>query len=91
VRVFDEVARELALNVLQPVVWHVFPGAGGITGVALLAESHLACHTFPARGSACFNLFCSRPTAAWPWRERLGALLGARDVDVTRVPRNVGP
>lgn len=89
-RVFDEVTRDLGLNAIQPAVWHVFPGPAGLTGFVLLAESHLACHTFPEHGSACFNLFCSRPAAAWPWPERLGQLLGAREVDVARLPRNYG-
>jgi S-adenosylmethionine decarboxylase len=91
VRVFDEVTRELGLNAIQPTVWHVFPEPAGLTGFVLLAESHLACHTFPEYGSACFNLFCSREGAVWQWQERLGDLLGAREVSVTRVPRNYGP
>lgn len=34
---------------LQPVgeLFHTFPAAGGVTGVVLLAESHLAVHTWP--------------------------------------------
>ena len=34
---------------LQPVgeLFHTFPGAAGVTGVVLLAESHLAVHTWP--------------------------------------------
>ncbi|CAG1019472.1 S-adenosylmethionine decarboxylase [Burkholderiaceae bacterium] len=34
---------------LQPVgeLFHRFPDAGGVTGVVLLAESHLAVHTWP--------------------------------------------
>ncbi len=34
---------------LAPVgrLFHTFPGAGGVTGVVLLAESHLAVHTWP--------------------------------------------
>ena len=34
---------------LQPVgeLFHTFPAPGGVTGVVLLAESHLAVHTWP--------------------------------------------
>ena len=64
-------------------VWHQFPDAGGITGVVVLSESHLTCHTFPERGFAALNLYCCRPRRDWPWAERLAEALGATDVQVT--------
>ena len=36
--------------------FHDFPG-GGLTGVLLLAESHVTVHTWPERGYAAFDLF----------------------------------
>ena len=68
-------------------VWHVFPGEVGITGVLLLSESHLACHTFPERGFAAFDLYCCRPSQPWPWEERLAEALGAERVHVRSLPR----
>src|SRR4051812_26682465 len=65
----------------------MFPGEGGITGLLLLTESHLACHTFPERGFAAFNLYCCRPGAEWPWPERLRVALGAETVLVRRLAR----
>ena len=59
--VFDRVVRELGLHAAGEPVWRVFPGEGGVTGLLLLTESHLACHTFPERGFAAFNLYCCRP------------------------------
>lgn len=84
---FRRAVEELELQPVAPPVWHRFPDAGGITGVVVLSESHLACHTFPERGFAAFNLYCCRPRPAWPWAERLTEALGADDVRVTAQPR----
>src|SRR5262245_44489769 len=86
---FDRVLDELQLRAVAPPQWHQFPGEGGITGVVLLAESHLTCHTFPERAFAAFNLYCCRPRLEWPWRERLAEMLGASDVRVVTHERNV--
>ena len=49
---FARIIEELGLRPVAPPVWHQFPGEGGITGMVLLSESHLACHTFPESGFA---------------------------------------
>jgi S-adenosylmethionine decarboxylase len=85
--VFARVVGELGLSAAGEAQWRVFAGEGGITGLLLLTESHLACHTFPERGFAAFNLYCCRPRDEWPWRDRLAAALGARDVTVRRLAR----
>ena len=36
---------------------HGFGGGNGVTGVALLAESHITVHTWPERGYAAFDVF----------------------------------
>ena len=36
---------------------HGFGEGGGVTGVALLAESHITVHTWPERGYAAFDVF----------------------------------
>lgn len=38
------------------IVLHPFPG-GGVTGVLLLAESHISVHTWPERGFVALDVF----------------------------------
>ncbi|HZT60322.1 MAG TPA: adenosylmethionine decarboxylase [Pyrinomonadaceae bacterium] len=85
--VFARAIRELELRVVGEQMWHKFPGEGGVTGLALLTESHLACHTYPELNAATFNLYCCRERAAWPWAERLREMLGAQDVSVRSLRR----
>jgi S-adenosylmethionine decarboxylase proenzyme len=44
---------------LQPVgqLFHRFPAPGGVTGVVLLAESHLAVHTWPELGAVTLDVY----------------------------------
>lgn len=86
-QLFDAIVEELALNRVGDSLWHQFPSPGGVTGLLMLAESHLTVHTFPEHASACINLFCCRPRPEWAWSKRLGELLGASDVHVRRVER----
>ena len=85
--VFARAVRELGLRVVGQQLWHKVPGEGGATGLAMLTESHLACHTYPEFGVATFNLYCCRERPEWPWAERLGEMLGAREVCVRSVRR----
>ena len=78
---------ELRLTPVGEPSWHVFPGEAGVTGLVLLAESHVAVHTFPELGLATFNLYCCRPRAPWPWEQRLGQLLSAERVLVRVLDR----
>ena len=89
--VFDRVVRELGLSTAGEPIWRVFPGEAGVTGLLLLTESHLACHTFPERGFAAFDLYSCRPSQQWPWAERLAEAIGASDVRVRSVPRGEPP
>jgi len=86
----DGVIAALGLTVIgQPQV-HRFGGPGGVTALYLLAESHLACHTYPESGVATFNLYCCRARVAVEWAALLAEALGATRVEVTTVTRGGG-
>jgi S-adenosylmethionine decarboxylase len=87
-RVCARIIADLDLRVVGEPVWHQFPWPAGVTGLYLLTESHLACHTYPELGLATFNLYCCRSRPPWPWAERLSELLGAGRVTVRCVARS---
>ena len=67
-RVLREAATACGATVLN-VMLHNFGEGGGITGVALLAESHISIHTWPETDYAALDIFmCGRcdPRAALP-------------------------
>ena len=80
--VFNRVIRDLELNVLGEIAWHQFDHPGGVSGLALLSESHLTCHTYPEFRAATFNLYCCRERASWTWETTLKEMLGATEVMV---------
>jgi S-adenosylmethionine decarboxylase len=84
---FSSIIREMKLRPVGETQWHQFPGTGGITGLCLLAESHLACHTFPEHGSLCLNLFCCVPRAEWDFEIVLRQLFDAQSVSIRRLQR----
>ncbi len=50
-------AAEAAGATLLDLDLHCFPSTGGITGVAVLAESHISIHTWPERSYAAIDIF----------------------------------
>ena len=85
---FDEIIREMNLRPVSAPQWHQFPRTGGITGLCLLSESHLACHTFPEHGSLCLNLFCCVPRPEWNFEGVLQRLFRSQTVTIRRLVRS---
>jgi S-adenosylmethionine decarboxylase len=50
-------AVEASKATLLHIHLHRFSGGGGVSGVAVLAESHISIHTWPERGFAAIDIF----------------------------------
>ena len=86
-RVFKQIIEDLGLKTLGTPTWHKFGGEGGVTGLVMLTESHLACHTYPEYQTATFNLYCCRTRPEWNWEANLKKLLNASEIKVTKIER----
>lgn len=63
---------------------------GGVTGVLIVQESHLAVHTWPERGYAALDLFtCGHQTDPWAAYRRLKDAFGAMRDNVVEVSRGL--
>jgi S-adenosylmethionine decarboxylase len=83
---------------LTPVgeLFHRFPDAGGVTGVVLLAESHLAVHTWPELGAVTLDAYVCNFGADNSARAEgliaaLIAALSPREVEHHRLQRGTRP
>lgn len=85
--VFARIVSDLGLKPLGEGNWHRFPDEKGVTGLLMLTESHLACHTYPEYRTATFNLYCCRERPEWDWKENLKEILGAEQVNVKKIER----
>lgn len=63
---------------------------GGVTGVLIVQESHLAIHTWPERGYAALDLFtCGEQTDPWAAYQRLKDAFSAMRDNVVEVSRGL--
>lgn len=85
--IFAQVISDLGLKTLGEPLWHKFGGEGGVTGLLMLTESHLACHTYPEHKTATFNLYCCRSRPEWNWEANLKEMLDAPEVRITKIER----
>ena len=65
---------------------HHFSPGGGISGVAVLAESHISVHTWPERGFAAFDIFmCGQARA----EEAIAVLMRAFSPKSVQITENL--
>ena len=95
--VFAHIIELLHLRPVADAQWHRFPAIGhsegGVTGVCLLAESHLTVHTYPEHGSLCLNVFCCRVRPDWDVAAALQPMVAGPgfSVRVRRIERDLAP
>lgn len=88
---FEELIVGLRLSVIGTPQWHVFPSPGGITGLALLSESHLAIHTFPEHRYAALSVYSCSQRDPLDFPALLKRHLGATSVTVRTLAREAVP
>ena len=87
--VFTLIIEDLSLKTVGEPHWHKFAGEGGVTGLVMLTESHLACHTYPEHSTATFNLYCCKTRPEWNWEEKLSEMLKAETVNIQKIERGI--
>lgn len=68
---------------------HHFTPNGGVSGVAILAESHISIHTWPERAYAAVDIFMCGNTLPEKAVEKIEAALCPSQMDISRHRRGV--
>ena len=85
-----DAARACGATIVQ-TVFHSF-NPQGVSGVVVIAESHLAIHTWPEYGHAAVDVFtCGDSIDPWIAVDRLKEGLGAGRIHTREVPRILLP
>ena len=63
----------------------------GVSGVLVIAESHLSVHTWPEHGYAAVDIFsCGDRVDVWAIKEHLERALSASRISLTEIRRGIG-
>lgn len=93
-RFLNELPDKIGMTkIIQP---YVFPYAGlvpedeGITGIVVIAESHLSFHSFTQKDYVFFDLFSCKPFDVDATRRYVLEAFGVQDYDMHYVERGLG-
>jgi len=86
----QQAARQAGATVLFSH-FHAFGDGGGITGVVLLAESHISIHTWPEAGFAAVDIFMCGAADAERALQVIERGLGAKRCVRRSVARGIDP
>lgn len=90
VELIEETMKEAAVRAGSTIVDSVFQrfSPHGISGVVVIAESHLAIHTWPEFNYAAVDLFtCGEKVDPWAAHEWLMSVFGASNADTKEIQR----
>ncbi len=83
-----QAARESGATIVESVFHHFNPY--GVSGVVVIAESHLAIHTWPEYGYAAVDLFtCGEEVDPYKGFEYLKQELGATNLSISEMKRGM--
>ncbi len=89
-RIFHDTAIALKCTIVAETFHQFTPQ--GVSGVVVLAESHLSLHTWPERGYAAVDLYtCGDPTSLDLMPEILQRELGAGRFEFKKIERGFVP
>ena len=82
-------AAEAAGAMVLNVKLHQFSDTGGVSGVAILAESHISIHTWPARDFAAIDVFMCGTCNPHTSLPILKAAFAAKSITVNETRRGI--
>jgi S-adenosylmethionine decarboxylase len=82
-------AAEAANATVLEVKLHQFSDSGGVSGVAILAESHISIHTWPERDYAAIDVFMCGSCNPYHSLPTLKSAFNAKSVAVNETRRGV--